>query len=297
MNFLTIKNKAKKLTIAIAMACACVGTAQATEAFEPTLTQVLAKLSNTSTAEIDAALLEGKSYAQLAEHYGVSKQVLIDTTVATDTVIINAQLANGQISADKAREEIKMINKEVAFDVEQSLADTYGTVAKMLNMPIDLLMQRMDNGETLSQIAATRNVPVQAVIDEIVQQEQAQLNKQLEAGLISADEAELLSTQLPASTYLLFEVSTVDSYAIAAKALNMSENELDKKLDSGQSIREIATNAGVDVQNVISRINENETSILQKMVDLGLLSANDYVTELSVIKDTTIAMMDEKFTY
>lgn len=147
--------------------------------------------------------------------------------------------------------------------------------AKVLGMTADELSTALKSGKTLEDLATAAGVDIQDVQDAISAARTVEMRTQIEQavtdGSMTQDKADWLLEGLDKGYIdgrgfgLGFDVGpgggkhgdmplTDDALAAAAKVLGMTADEVSAALDSGQTLKDLATEAGVDFQDVMDAI-------------------------------------------
>jgi ribosomal protein S20 len=159
--------------------------------------------------------------------------------------------------------------------------------AKALNLSEDELKAKLEDGTTtIAAVAAAQGVDVQTVIDAIVADATTHIDQKVADGDITEARATEIKANLTERiTKMVNEGRPAGgpegrghgrpSLEAAAKALNLSEDELKTKLmDGGQTIAQVAKAQDVDVQKVIdAMVAEATANIDQKVKDGDITEA------------------------
>jgi len=164
-------------------------------------------------------------------------------------------------------------------------------VAKALGMTETELQTQLKAGKSLAAIAKAKGVPLQTVIDAIVAQEKTELAAAVMAGRFTQAQADQMSKDVVAR--VTAEVNRVRGIGgpggpgdwhggpgrggpdhaaeltAVAKALGMTETELQTQLKAGKSLAAIAKAKGVPLQTVIDAIVAQEKTELAAAVKAG----------------------------
>jgi len=184
--------------------------------------------------------------------------------------------------------------------------------AKALNLSVDELRTKLEDGTTtIAAVAAAQGVDVQTVIDAMVADATAHIDQGVTDGKI--DEAK--ATEIKASlteriTKLVNEGRPAGgpggpggpegrrhqrpSLEAAAKALNLSEDELKTKLKDGdQTIAEVAKAQDVDVQTVIDAMVDEATTHIDQAVKDGKIDEAKATEIKSNLKERITKLVNE----
>ncbi|USB32824.1 SHOCT domain-containing protein [Paenibacillus sp. YPG26] len=181
----------------------------------------IAKLLNITTDQLCAGLKAGKTLAELAGEYKVEAQAVIDLFIAADVKELDAKLAAGEITqeeydaqkAAKTEAAAQLVNTkfpgviEGIEDVEGS--GKFGALAKLLGMTESELKAAMKSGKSLADIAESHKVTAQQVVDLLIKDRLAKLDKKLAAREITKEEYDKFKKSL--TEYVTAQVKRVPS--------------------------------------------------------------------------------------
>lgn len=149
--------------------------------------EVAARTIGVTPAELMAARRDGRSIAQVAEAEGVAVQAVIDALVADARQRLAAKVTAGDITQAQADERSADLVERVTDRVNRTdqpghrghgrrgPGEHIATAATALGTSEDDLRAALQGGQSIAQVAQSRNVPVQQVIDAIVAEAQANL--------------------------------------------------------------------------------------------------------------------------
>ena len=194
-------------------------------------------------------------------------------------------------------------------DGEDALwVDWFEVAARTLNMDIEELFDALDQGQSIAEIAVSNNVDNQTIVDAIVSEEQAMIEKGVTDGFFSQKEADEWLADLPEIAAHFVKDSNgctdvemiegVDWFDVAAQTIGIDEESFWSAIDQGQTVAEIAQANGADSQAVIGAIIQAETEMVNQEVASGLVSqadADEWLAELDtfVAEFVDMGFMDE----
>lgn len=163
-------------------------------------TAEIAKLFNITTTQLDDELKAGKTLTEIAGEYKVETQAVIDLLIAADVKDLDAKLAAGEITqeeydaqkAAKAEAAAQLLTTKFPGvvqgmeDVEES--GKFGDLAKLLGITESELRTAMKSGKSLAAIAEANSKTAQQVVDLLVKDRVAKLDKKLAAGEITKEQ-------------------------------------------------------------------------------------------------------------
>ncbi|MCJ7673079.1 MAG: hypothetical protein MUP67_13705 [Acidimicrobiia bacterium] len=178
--------------------------------------------------------------------------------------------------------------------------------AKALNLSEDELRTKLEDGTTtIAAVAAAQGVDVQTVIDAMVADVTAKIDQKVADGDI--DEAKATEIKANLTERITQRVNEGrpaggpegrghkrPSLEAAAKALNLSEDELKTKLkDGGQTIAEVAEAQNVDVQTVIDAMVADATTHIDEAVKEGKIDEAKATEIKANLKDRITKLVNE----
>jgi ribosomal protein S20 len=170
--------------------------------------------------------------------------------------------------------------------------------AQALNLSVDDLRSKLDNNTTLAQVAQAQGVDVQKVIDAMVADATAHIDQAVQDGKLTADQANQRKSNLQDHvTKLVNEGKPKGEHGpkldAAAKALNLSADDLRSKLKDGKTLAQVAKDQGVDVQKVIDAMVADATAHIDQQVKDGKLTADQATQRKSGLKDRITKLVND----
>lgn len=170
-----------------------------------------------------------------------------------------------------------------------STSNPTDTVAQALGMSASDLRVALVSGQTVSEIAASKNVDLQTIQDALATQRQADLDQALKDGLLTQAQYDAITqamTNAPQRNGIgrfglaVSAHNVVNREAAAATALSISCADLVKAQLSGESIAKVAGDKGVEVQTVIDAVTNAYKDALAQDVKEGLITQAESDGEL-----------------
>jgi ribosomal protein S20 len=170
--------------------------------------------------------------------------------------------------------------------------------AKALNLSVDDLRSKLEGNKTIAQVAQEQGVDVQTVIDAMVADATAHIDQAVQDGKLTADQAnERKSNLQDRITKLVNEGKPKGDHGpkldAAAKALNVSVDDLRSKLKDGKTLAQVAKDQGVDVQKVIDAMVADATAHIDQAVKDGKLTADQATQRKSGLKDRITKLVND----
>lgn len=172
---------------------------------------------DTVASEIES----GKSLAEIAAENGVDPHSLIDELVAQENALVNGLLTSGAIDAEEAAEWRGENELFTAFEVRTLYREPETVAAATIGIGLDQMWAALELGQSIQSIAESAGVSAQTVVDAVVESEMAYIDKMVEAGLIEAEEREVLKSEIAS------EVSSIVSSTFSDYGCGEEETELD----------------------------------------------------------------------
>ena len=145
----------------------------------------------------------------------------------------------------------------------------------------------LQGGQTIAAVAKAHNVDVQKVIDALVADGLSELAAEVKAGTLTQAQADAAKAEVTQRATDQVNgsfrgrdghggpgghVEAVSDASVAAKAIGITEAELDTALQGGQTIAAVAKAHNVDVQKVIDAVVADKLSELAAEVKAGTLT-------------------------
>jgi uncharacterized protein YidB (DUF937 family) len=171
--------------------------------------------------------------------------------------------------------------------------------AKALNLSADDLRSKLKDGNTtIAQVAQAQGVDLQTVIDAMVADATAHIDQAVQNGKLTADQANQRKSNLQDRiTKLVKEAKPKGEHGpkldAAAKALNLSADDLRSKLKDGKTLAQVAKDQGVDVQKVIDAMVTDATAHIDQEVKDGKLTADQANQRKSGLKDRITKLVND----
>ncbi len=137
---------------------------------------------------LEEGMVEGKSIADVITEKGGDVQGFIEAMIAAEIRLAELELQTGEISAEDAAEWQAEIAEWVPFMVSTPYQEPTMIAAQQLNIEIDSLWEKLEEGETITALAQAQNIAPESIIEMIKVSESAYLDAMVEAGLIDAEE-------------------------------------------------------------------------------------------------------------
>ncbi len=170
--------------------------------------------------------------------------------------------------------------------------------AQALNVSVDDLRSKLEGGQTLAQVAQQQGVDVQTVVNAMVADATAHIDQAVQDGKLTADQATERKAGLQDRiTKLVNEGKPKGEHGpkldAAAKALNVSVEDLRSKLKDGKTLADVAKDQNVDVSKVIDAMVADATAHIDQAVQDGKLTADQATERKSNLKDRITKLVNE----
>jgi ribosomal protein S20 len=176
---------------------------------------------------------------------------------------------------------------------------TLDAAAQALNLSAGDLRSKLEDGNTtIAQVAQTQGVDVQKVIDAMVADATAHIDQDVKDGKLTSDQANQRKSNLQDRiTKLVNEGKPKGDHGpkldAAAKALNVSVDDLRSKLKDGKTLAQVAKDQGVDAQKVIDAMVADATAHIDQAVKDGKLTADQATQRKSGLKDRITKLVND----
>ncbi len=157
-------------------------------------------------AELRAQLAAGMTIADVAADQDVAVQKVIGALVADASARIDEKVADGSLTATEAATLKGNLTQRVTDRVNSTfrfsghfgrhLGASLESAAAALGVTEAELRSSMRTGQTLAEIAAAKNVPIQKVIDSLVATAAARIDEKVASGDITSAQAAALKEQM-----------------------------------------------------------------------------------------------------
>jgi ribosomal protein S20 len=171
--------------------------------------------------------------------------------------------------------------------------------AQALNLSAGDLRSKLEDGNTtIAQVAQAQGVDVQKVIDAMVADATAHIDQDVKDGKLTSDQANQRKSNLQDRiTKLVNEGKPKGDHGpkldAAAKALNVSVDDLRSKLKDGKTLAQVAKDQGVDAQKVIDAMVADATAHIDQAVKDGKLTADQATQRKSGLRDRITKLVND----
>jgi len=172
----------------------------------------------------------------------------------------------------------------------------------------DLLTQ-LDAGKSVADVAASKNVSIDTIVNAVVAAETKNLQQAVTDGKLTQAQADTMLSNLKLTLPSQLQTKMVagmkggfdggrggmrggKQMSTIATALGITETELKTELQAGKSVADVATAKGISLDKVISAIVDAETKNLQQAVTDGKLTqaqADQRIADLKANLPTQLA--------
>ncbi|MFK7802179.1 MAG: hypothetical protein AB8G95_11140, partial [Anaerolineae bacterium] len=214
---------------------------------------------------------------------------------------IDELLAAGDITEEEAAEWKAETLQYITFDVNNGYIDPFSIAIKTIGIDEETFWNELDSGKSVADIAQANGVDPQTVIDAVIAAENDQIDKQVEAGLLTEEEAQEWRDEVAKYTadsinltfdeldaqfdaefgefdgeyFDVIEGDYVDPFSVAIETIGVDEETFWSELESGKSVADIAQANGVDPQTVIDAVITAENELIDQEVADGFLTEEE----------------------
>lgn len=164
--------------------------------------KVVASFLGVDQQQLMTQLKGGQSLADIATAQGKTEQDLIDQLVSTSKQRIDQAVTAGKLTQDKATQMESNLPDQVKKEVERkgdfggdhrggfNGGGQFKEIATLLEVQPQNIMTQLKAGQSLVDIAATKNVTEQQLIDQLVSSATQHINQEVTSGKITQDQAD-----------------------------------------------------------------------------------------------------------
>jgi ribosomal protein S20 len=149
----------------------------------------------------------GSSLADIASAQGKTEQSLIDQLVSASSQRIDQEVSSGKLTQDQADQMKAKLSDQIKNRVEHKGAfggDQNGNrggqfkeIATLLGVDQQEIMTQLKAGQSLVDIAATKQIDEQQIIDQLVSSASQRIDQEVTSGKITQDQADQMKAKLP----------------------------------------------------------------------------------------------------
>ncbi|WP_240762449.1 hypothetical protein [Paenibacillus thalictri] len=209
--------------------------------------------------------------------YGSAQQAF-----AEDTNSANQQQTQSKKSEANSGELKQKFGKRQMSKRKEGNFPIVSEAAEILGMDKDALDKALET-KTLTEIAKEKGISEDDLVAKLQAERSKKIDEAVQSGKIPADKAEKLKASM--SKHLRFMVNKPNLHQMdrerfmkkhpmffhgvdnIAGILGMTKEELKTELKSGKSITEIAAAKGIAKEDLIAKIKEQMTPVIEKMID------------------------------
>ncbi|MEM7111235.1 MAG: hypothetical protein AAF614_02295 [Chloroflexota bacterium] len=175
------------------------------------------------------------------------------------------------------------------MDMEEEEYDALTIAAQLIGIDVETLEAELFAGKSIAEVASSRNVAVQPIIDALIAQELSIVDAEVAGGQLGADEANEWREEITLFTPFMVNNAYLEPEVVAAQTIGVDMETFWEALESGQTIQAIAVANSIDAQTVIQAIVASEKAYADKMVAAGLMPRE----ELAELEREVYQMADE----
>ncbi len=246
--------------------------------------------------EIRDQLADGQTLATIIEANGGSVQNVIDAAVSAATEQINQAVANGRMTQEQADQLLSQLPDVIARAVNgefraqgdrPSLARASERIliqaaADATGLEPSAILEQMRAGQTLAEVISANGGNVEAVVSAAVSEATAEINQAVADGKMTQERADQLISRLPeaytAAVNGEFRERAMGARVaagvvqLAADQTGLSVQEIRQQLRDGQTLADVLTANGVDVNAFIDTAVSEVQERLAQAVENGRIT-------------------------
>lgn len=167
---------------------------------------VVARALGMEPADLQKALQDGKTIADLAKDKGVSTDTIINAIVAAYKTSLDLAVTNGYLTQTQADAILEAVRAFAPTYLEQSFVrhSPMSVIARTLGLTETELMTALRDGKTIAQLAQEKGVSTETIVNALVAAEKARLDQAVADGKLTQAQADALLkvAQVMAPSYL-----------------------------------------------------------------------------------------------
>ncbi len=258
-----------------------------------------------SLEEIKSALAEGNTIQDLFEEAGLDYEAYLQQHAETQLACIDQALADGKITETQAERMITAVEKGLEEGTPFFLGHrffkhagfqklrflSFDNVAESLGLTAAELKTALEDGQTLTEIAAEQGVNLDDLLSDWVEAQIADLTQAVENEKLTQAQADVLIEKMNQMLEDGFDFenwnpfehkgldrgkvilnSTKDLITQTMDALGMTMEDVRTAIQDGQTIEEIAEEAGVDLDAVYQEWISEQIAAVQTALEEGKIT-------------------------
>jgi len=273
---------------------------------KPGLWQSLAQALQMTLADLQAALKEGKTIAQLAAEKGLDPVSLVTTLTARLNQRLQQAVSDGKMTQDEADQKLKTLQSSLnswfttgtlpaELKALNNLRQADKVLADALGMSVKDLNTAIKGGKTIAQLAQEKGVSLDSLVTAVTSKRAQALQKAVQDGKLTQDQADKALSTLKTGVTQWFNTGkrpdilqdkkqvrqTVDD---VAKQLGMTADELKAALKSGKTLAQLAQEKGVSLDSLVTTLDAQRTAKIQQDVQSGKITQDQANQMLEKLK-------------
>ena len=173
---------------------------------------------------------------------------------------------------------------------------TFDAVAQAIGIDVEALFTELDSGKSIADVATANGVDPQAIVDLMIAEENKFIDELIASGEITEEEAAEWKAESAEYTPFMVNSSYVDPFVVAAQAIGIDAETLEKEVfENGSAIKAVAEANGVDPQAVIDAIVASEDASVDEMLAAGVISEEEAAEWKAESAEYAAEMVNESF--
>jgi uncharacterized protein (DUF433 family) len=182
-------------------------------------------------------------------------------------------------------------------------------VADALGMTVEEVREAVSSGQTIAELAEAQGVPLQDVADALVAAEAEHLQKAVEDGRLTQEEADEKLAHMEENVLERLESGEPGDHGrpggrggqrgprgqhldVIAEVLGMTTDEVRESVSGGQTIAELAEAQGVPLQDVADALVAAKAEQLQQAVEDGRLTQEEADERLAHMEENVLERLE-----
>lgn len=202
----------------------------------------------------------------------------------TASIVSGEELTHRPVEHPRSHQDKMGEQRHPRHDRQAAEHRAYSDAAAVLGVTVEKLQEQLESGKSLADIAASKGMSKEKLVQALTAKTAVRLDEAVKSGKLPADTVGRLKEKLADKWTERVEMKgfafapkphgnrehrqmMAGQFTRIAAMIGISKEELEKRLNEGQSLAEIAQAEGISRQTLIARIKEDLTPVLEKMID------------------------------
>ena len=279
---------------------------------DPWLSQVADALQ-LSIEDLQGAIQDGKTIATLAQEKSMDLTTLVDTLVKSASDRYTQDVSSGKLTQEQADQNLSDLKKALSeWFTTGTMSDLLksnrsipelGLVADALGINEAGLQEALKNSKTLAELAKEKSISLDILISTVMTKRSETIKQEVTDGKLTQDEADKIISDLKTNLTEWYNTGTLPAawqrgggmrigMDEIAKALGMTEDELNTALKANKTISQIAEGKSISLDILAGTLLTRYTDQLKKEVTDGKLTQTEADQKLATIKSDLVKQLE-----